>query len=160
FLPDQDDSSGGAPAARSLTAAEGGAEAAVENPLLRSGLALAGANGLRSGADDGILTALEATGLDLDGTQLVVLSACETGLGDIKNGDGVYGLRRALFLAGAATEVTSLWKVDDRATRDLMVQYYQKLLHGGGRSASLHDVQRAMLAERKTSHPYFWASFV
>jgi CHAT domain-containing protein/Tfp pilus assembly protein PilF len=161
FLPDQKptEASGDVPA-RSLTVADGQASAAVENPLLRSGLALAGANGRKSGSEDGILTALEAAGLDLDGTDLVVLSACETGLGDVQNGDGVYGLRRALFIAGAATEVTSLWKVDDLATRDLMVSYYQKLERGGGRSASLHDVQRAMLGRRATAHPYYWASFV
>jgi hypothetical protein len=161
FLPDQEPqaTAGDAPA-RSLAAPEGQASAAVENPLLRAGLALAGANGRKSGAEDGILTALEAAGLDLDGTYLVVLSACETGLGDVQNGDGVYGLRRALFIAGAATEVTSLWKVDDQATRDLMVSYYQKLERGGGRSASLHEVQRSMLAQRATSHPYYWASFV
>jgi CHAT domain-containing protein/Tfp pilus assembly protein PilF len=161
FLPDQapQATAGDAPA-RSLTATEGQASAAVENPLLRAGLALAGANGRKSGAEDGILTALEAAGLDLDGTYLVVLSACETGLGDVQNGDGVYGLRRALFIAGAATEVTSLWKVDDQATRDLMVDYYQKLERGGGRSASLHEVQRSMLAQRATAHPYYWASFV
>lgn len=131
-----------------------------ENPLLRSGLALAGANAPRSGAEDGILTALEAAGLDLHGTELVVLSACETGLGDVQNGDGVYGLRRAFVIAGAETLVASLWKVDDAETRDLMVSYYGKLEKGGGRSASLREVQLAMLARPATAHPYFWASFL
>src|SRR5262249_25245117 len=82
-----------------------------EHPLLRSGLALAGANRLRSGQDDGILTALEVAGLDLVGTELAVLSACETGVGHVLNGEGVYGLRRALVLAGVQTQVVSLWKV-------------------------------------------------
>ncbi len=146
--------------APALPSAEAGAALAYENPLLRSGLAFAGANPRKSGTEDGILTALEATGLDLDGTELVVLSACETGLGELSGGDGVYGLRRAFVLAGARTEVTSLWKVADAETKDLMVHYYEKLQAGGGRSASLREVQRAMLSRPETSHPYYWASFV
>jgi CHAT domain-containing protein/Flp pilus assembly protein TadD len=131
-----------------------------ENPLLRSGIALAGANARSSGKEDGILTALEATQLDLVGTELVVLSACDSGIGEVLNGEGVYGLRRALTLAGAQTQLTSLWKVSDEATRNLMVSYYQRLLQGAGRSAALRDVQRAMLANPALSHPYYWASFV
>ena len=132
-----------------------------ENPLLRSGLALAGANPRRSGTDDdGILTAAEAAQLDLRGTQLVVLSACETGVGDVQNGEGVYGLRRALVLAGAQTQVASLWKVADSATKDLMLDYYERLLNGAGRSAALRDAQRTMINSQERSHPYFWAAFV
>jgi CHAT domain-containing protein len=132
-----------------------------ENPLLRSGLALAGANGRRSGErDDGILTAAEAAQLDLRGTQLVVLSACETGVGKVQTGEGVYGLRRALVLAGAQTQVASLWKVADKATQELMVDYYQRLLKGEGRSAALRSVQEAMLADPERQHPYYWAAFV
>jgi CHAT domain-containing protein len=104
--------------------------AQVENPLLRSGLALAGANQPRSGNDNGVLTAFEATGLDLWGTKLVVLSACDTGVGDVKNGDGVYGLRRALVLAGSESQMMSLWAVSDRSTRDLIVGYYTALERG------------------------------
>jgi CHAT domain-containing protein len=132
-----------------------------ENPLLRSGLALAGANERRSGEhDDGILTAAEVAQMDLRGTQLVVLSACETGAGDIQNGEGVYGLRRALVLAGAETQVVSLWKVADEATKDLMVEYYQRLLKGEGRSAALREAQRTMIRDPRRSHPYYWAAFV
>jgi CHAT domain-containing protein len=118
-----------------------------ENPLLRSGLALAGANARRSGeSDDGILTAAEAAQLDLRGTQLVVLSACETGLGQVQQGEGVYGLRRALVLAGAQAQLVSLWKVADGQTQALMVDYYQHLLKGEGRSAALREAQKAMIA--------------
>jgi CHAT domain-containing protein/Tfp pilus assembly protein PilF len=130
------------------------------NPLLRSGLALAGANRLESEGDDGILTALEASGLDLWGTQLVVLSACETGIGDVRQGEGVYGLRRALVLAGSRSQVMSLWKVSDAATRDLMAAYYRRLAKGESRSAALREVQREMLASRERSHPYYWAAFI
>lgn len=131
----------------------------VENPLLRSGLALAGANALRSEQDDGILTALEASGLDLWGTRLVVLSACETGVGTASHGDGVYGLRRALVIAGAESLVMSLWQVDDTATRDLMTRFYRKLERGQGRSEALRTAQLEMLAKPATRHPYFWAAF-
>lgn len=132
----------------------------TENPLLRSGLALAGANGLQSGAEDGVLTALEAANLDLWGTELVTLSACETGVGDVENGEGVYGLRRALVLAGSESQVMSLWKVDDDATKDLMVDYYRRLVAGEGRSEALRQVQFRMLKSKDRSHPYYWASFI
>lgn len=132
----------------------------IENPLLRSGLALAGANRRQSGEEDGILTALEASGLDLWGTKLVVLSACETGIGEVKTGEGVYGLRRALVMAGAETQVMSLWKVDDEATKNLMVGYYKRLLAGEGRSEALRQVQLAMLKSPATAHPFYWASFI
>ena len=132
----------------------------VENPLLRSGLALAGANQGRSGDDDGVLTALEATALDLWGTKLVVLSACDTGVGEVKNGDGVYGLRRALFLAGAESQLMSLWPVSDRSTRDLMAEYYRGLVQNAGRGEALRRVQLQMLRDKAHSHPYYWASFI
>jgi CHAT domain-containing protein/Tfp pilus assembly protein PilF len=132
----------------------------LENPLLRSGLLLAGANRLASGADDGILTALEAASLELGGTQLVVLSACETGLGDVANGEGVYGLRRALAIAGAETQVLSLWKVDDDSTRELMVEFYRQLMVGAGRSEALRAAQLKMFAAKDTTHPFFWAAFI
>lgn len=131
------------------------------NPLLRSGLALAGANlPQNEGDEDGILTALETAGLDLWGTKLVVLSACETGLGDLRYGEGVFGLRRALVLAGAESQVMSLWRDNDEATRVLMVKYYTRLASGEGRGEALRQVQLEMLGTKQYSHPYFWAGFI
>jgi CHAT domain-containing protein/tetratricopeptide (TPR) repeat protein len=133
----------------------------IRSPLLRSGIALTGANHRRGGAeDDGILTALEATGLDLHGTQLVTLSACETGVGELVAGQGVFGLRRALVIAGADSQIMSLWKVDDEATRDLMIAYYRKLLEGKGRSEAMREVQLEMMKTKGREHPYFWAAFI
>ena len=121
----------------------------MENPLLRSGLALAGANTfLRGGrlpaaAEDGLLTAEDVAGLDLLATELVVLSACETGLGDARTGEGVMGLRRAFMLAGAKTLVMSLWKVNDTATALLMDRFYRNLLEEGmERDIALHAAQQ------------------
>lgn len=129
--------------------------------MLRSGLILAGANQKRSGAEDGILTAMEVAGLNLWGTKLLVLSACETGIGDLEAGEGVYGLRRAIVLAGAEAQIMSLWKVDDRATARLMTEYYSNLLNkGAGRADALRAVQLQMLANPKTRHPYYWAGFI
>ncbi|MCX4243554.1 CHAT domain-containing tetratricopeptide repeat protein [Paraliomyxa miuraensis] len=132
-----------------------------ENPLIRSGLALSGAN-LRAAPEggDGLLTALELASLDLSGTELVVLSACETGVGEVRNGEGVYGLRRALVIAGARSQVMSLWQVDDEATRALMVGYYRQLRRGKGRSAALRKVQRKLLRDKETRHPFYWAAFI
>jgi CHAT domain-containing protein len=129
------------------------------DPLLRSGIALAGANLARSG-DAGILTALEASTLDLSGTKLVTLSACDTGLGEVKNGEGVYGLRRAFFLAGAETLVMSLWPVSDYVTRGVMTGYYGGLSHGLGRGAALRKVQLSMLRDPQRRHPFYWAAFI
>lgn len=130
------------------------------SPLLRSGLAFSGANAHGQARADGILTALEASGLDLEGTKLVVLSACETGLGQARSGEGVEGLRRAFVLAGAETTVMSLWKVDDSATRDMMIGFYQRIEAGEGRSEALRQVRLTMLAQDSTAHPFYWASFI
>ncbi|HMV98884.1 MAG TPA: CHAT domain-containing protein [Acidobacteriota bacterium] len=130
------------------------------NPLLRSGLFLANTSQPGRRQNDGTLTALEMTNLDLTGTKLVVLSACNTGVGDIKNGAGVYGLRRALVLAGSETQLTSLWKVSDLGTRKLMVDYYTRLKAGEGRSEALRQVQLSMLASPRWRHPFYWASFI
>jgi CHAT domain-containing protein/Tfp pilus assembly protein PilF len=132
----------------------------ADNPLLRSGLALAGANQSGGGNTDGILTALEAAGLDLWGTKLVVLSACDTGVGEVRNGDGVYGLRRAFVLAGAESQVISLWPVSDRSTRDLVVGYYKALLQGEGRGEAMRQVQLQLLKDKLHRHPYYWAGFI
>jgi CHAT domain-containing protein/Tfp pilus assembly protein PilF len=173
FLPDQ-------PQSLNKDGAQGAGASSTENPLLRSGLIMAGANQKSSGAgEDGVLTAAEAAGLNLWGTKLVVLSACETGLGDVVNGAGVYGLRRALVLAGSETQVMSLWQVDDAATRDLMSDYYTRLKRGEGRNEAMRRAQLGMLRgetqnRAKTArtrlpsatigdrhaHPYYWAAFI
>jgi CHAT domain-containing protein len=131
-----------------------------ENPLLRSGIVFSGANRRSGEVEDGILTGLEIASLDLRGTELLVLSACDTGLGEVRNADGVYGLRRAFALAGVRSQVMSLWKVNDAATRPLMTEYYRKLLAGAGRSEALRQVQLSMLRNPALRSPYFWASFV
>jgi CHAT domain-containing protein/Tfp pilus assembly protein PilF len=133
----------------------------IENPLLRSGLALAGANRRTGGEDDdSILTALEATGLNLWGTQLVVLSACDTGVGVVRTGEGVYGLRRALVLAGSETQVMSLWPVRDYATQRLMKAFYAGLKQGQGRGEALRNVKLMTMRQRGTEHPFYWAGFI
>ena len=137
-----------------------GAKAKIENPLLRSGLALAGANLHKDANEDGILTALEASGLNLWGTKLVVLSACETGVGVVSTGEGLYGLRRSLVLAGSESQVMSLWQVSDYVTRRLMKAYYAGLKQGLGRGEALRRVKLDMLRQRGMEHPFYWASFI
>jgi CHAT domain-containing protein len=134
--------------------------AKLENPSLRSGLFFAGANTGKSGDDDGVLTALEAAGLDLWGTKLVVLSACDTGVGEVLTGQGVQGLRRALVLAGSESQMMSLWPVSDKGTRELMIEYYRRLKAGEGRSEALRRVQLKMLVSENRNHPFYWASFI
>lgn len=99
-------------------------------------------------------------GLNLAGTKLVVLSACETGLGDVASGEGVYGLRRALSIAGAESQLITLWLVDDEATKDLMTNYYKRLQKNVGRSAALRLVQLEMLKNPQYQRPYYWAAFI
>lgn len=136
----------------------------AENPLLRSALVLAGVNSWLAGrdlppdAEDGFLTAEDASGLDLSGTDLVVLSACETGLGDVRPGEGVFGLQRAFISAGARTLVMSLWKVPDEATRHLMVAFYEGILSGRPRADALREAQRR-IREREPD-PRNWGAFV
>jgi CHAT domain-containing protein/lipopolysaccharide biosynthesis regulator YciM len=134
-----------------------------DNPLTRSGIILAGANRDPKSLEqsgDGILTGLEAAGLDLYGTQLVVLSACETGLGDISAGEGIYGLRRALVIAGSQTQVLSLWKVKNDATTELMKNFYQNLQAGKGRHQALREAQLQLLNSPNYSNPHYWAAFI
>ena len=139
----------------------GGPNGAVaQNPLLRSGVALAGANLTGKAHGDGILTALEAAGLDLWGTSLVTLSACDTGVGDVRNGEGVYGLRRAFMLAGSEALVMSLWPVSDSVARDTMVAYYARLRAGFGRGDALRQAKLAILRHTSLHHPYYWAGFI
>lgn len=132
----------------------------ITNPLLRSGLALAGANRRSEGSDDGILTALEASGMNLWGTKLVTLSACDTGLGEVRDGEGVYGLRRAFVIAGAESLVMSLWPVSDYLTREIMTRYYRNLKVGMGRGAALRQVQLEIMSHKDQRHPFYWASFI
>jgi CHAT domain-containing protein len=140
------------------------ATAGFVNPLLRSGLVLAGFNTWLMGgilpqeAEDGILTAEDVSGLDLSGTDLVVLSACETELGAMHVSEGVFGLRRTFMLAGAKTLVMSLWKVNDEVTKDLMIDFYHRLLAGEGRADALRNSQLAIKA--KFPNPFFWGAFI
>jgi CHAT domain-containing protein len=138
------------------------------DPLRLSGLAFAGANQRATatdGANDGVLTAGEVASLDLEGVQIVTLSACESGLGIPVTGEGVLGLERAFHIAGAQVVVMSLWAVDDRATRAWMSDFYRSLLLGhhdaaeAARAASRAALQR-LRATGAPTHPGAWAMFV
>lgn len=138
----------------------------IENPLLRSMLFFAGAQRILSNTntsqykdiDNGILTAYDAMNLNLDKTELVVLSACETGLGEVKNGEGVYGMQRAFQTAGARYVLMSLWSVDSKATQQLMESFYRKWAASGDVRNAFREAQQEL---RKTyPHPYYWGAFV
>ncbi|WP_370089890.1 CHAT domain-containing protein [Ekhidna sp.] len=138
--------------------------AAYENPLLKTGLLLAGAGDVLNqtqfnyNVDNGILTAYEAMNLNLDQTDLVVLSACETGLGEVQAGEGVYGLQRAFLVAGARTIVMSLFKVSDEATQQLMVKFYRKWIETGNKRQAFIDAKKEIRNEYRD--PIYWGPFV
>ncbi|MBS4014355.1 MAG: CHAT domain-containing protein [Bacteroidetes bacterium] len=131
------------------------------NPLIRSGLVMAGANTIENKQDfleeDGLLNAFEISNLELYNTQLVVLSACETGLGDIRGSEGVYGLQRAFKMAGAKYLIMSLWQVPDKETAEFMETFYSKLLNNNNIRKAFNETQREM---RQKYDPFFWAAFV
>lgn len=129
-------------------------EGAFEHPALRSGVLLAG-----GGGDDGRLTAAEWSNLDLRSTRVVVLSACDTAVGEVRNGDGVHGLRRALVLAGSQAQVLSLWKVDDDATAELMEALYRELEGGRPLGPAMAAAKQHVASQAKWRHPFFWAAF-
>lgn len=138
-----------------------------ENPLVRCGIALAGANHATNSAfripnseiEDGLLTGLEASLLNLQGTELVILSACDSGAGEVRTGEGVMSLRRAFRIAGAETVLASHWKVNNTAARRLMTEFIRRWRSGEPRANAWREAQLFLLHSNDFSNPYFWAAF-
>ena len=131
--------------------------------MLPCGIALAGA--IHAGqitnavAEDGLLTGLEASRLNLQGTELVILSACDSGTGEVKIGEGVMSLRRAFRIAGAQTVLASYWKVSDKATSQLMTEFIRRWRSGEPRAKAWREAQLSLLHAKDFASPYFWAAF-
>ncbi len=138
---------------------------AEDKALMRSGLFFSGANiGLKGetlpdDVDDGVLTALELSNMNLGNVDMVVMSACESGLGET-SGEGVFGLQRGFKLAGANTLLMSLWKVDDTATQKLMIEFYRHYLSGKSKQESLNLAQQSLRNDSQYSDPEYWAAFI
>jgi CHAT domain-containing protein len=134
-----------------------------ENPMVRCGIALAGANHAiqitNALAEDGLLTGLEASLLNLQGTELVILSACDSGTGEVKIGEGVMSLRRAFLIAGAQSVLASHWDISDKATMQLMTEFMRRWQAGESRAAAWREAQLSLLHSKEFSNPYFWAAF-
>jgi CHAT domain-containing protein len=134
-----------------------------ENPMVRCGIALAGANHAlqitNAIAEDGLLTGLEASLLNLQGTELVILSACDSGSGEVKIGEGVMSLRRAFRVAGAESVLASHWPVSDKAASRLMTEFMRRWQTGESRAAAWREAQLSLLHSKDFSNPYFWAAF-
>jgi CHAT domain-containing protein len=166
FLTDACQPAGG-PSTRGVGGLTGERPRQAENPLLLSGLALAGANrrAVAPDEDDGILTAEEVAALDLSGVEWAVLSACDTGVGEVKAGEGVFGLRRAFQIAGARSIIMSLWSVEDQSTRAWMRALYAARFERNRSTAdAVHEASAALLRDRRSkglgTHPFYWAAFV
>jgi len=130
---------------------------------VRCGIALSGANRAQQAtnaiAEDGLVTGLEASLLNLQGTELVILSACDSGSGEVKIGEGVMSLSRAFRIAGAETVLASQWKVSDKATSELMTEFVRRWTSGEERVQAWREAQLSLLRSKDFSNPFFWAAF-
>jgi CHAT domain-containing protein len=130
-----------------------------DSPMFRSGLAFTGINlSLKEGTDEGIMSAEKVMGLKLMGTDLVVLSACETGVGDVQSGEGVFGLKRAFILSGAKTVILSLWSVPSVETMELMTRFYSLMADGKSKAEALRQAKLELIKKRPS--PFYWGAFI